>query len=62
MTMFDFDAESRAVVLHYRDLVRQYPAQVEAWREQARALTKAYPVEWAGLEDRVREALHANSP
>ncbi len=53
---FDFDAETTKIVQHYVALCRQYPAQVPAWREQARKLAREHE-EWIGLEDRVRAAL-----
>ena len=55
---FDWDKASQQTVAHYRELVRQYPAQVDAWREQCRRLEREHPV-FEGLETKVREALKA---
>lgn len=57
-TPFDWDATMQQTVQHYVDLCREYPAQVDAWREQTRILMREHEC-FKGLEDAVRAALKA---
>ena len=52
-----FEQFSVHLIQHYVALVRKYPAQVEAWREQTLKLERQHPEVWVGLTEKVRAEL-----